>query len=115
MSLVAFSRGPIMFDKLSNSFALARSSWGVLRTDKKLLIFPILSGIACLLVMLSFAAPVLLLVMQNPNRDFDFEKINPAVRYGLLFAFYFLSYFVVIFFNVALTHCALIRFSGSEP
>ena len=104
-----------MFDKLSNSFALARSSWGVLRTDKKLLIFPILSGIACLLVMLSFAAPVLLLILQNPQRDIDFDKINPVVSYGLLFAFYFLSYFVVIFFNVALTHCALIRFSGSEP
>jgi Family of unknown function (DUF6159) len=104
-----------MFDKLSNSFALARSSWSVLCTDKKLLIFPVLSGIACLMVMASFAAPVLLLIMQNPQRDFDFDKLPPALSYGLLFAFYFLSYFVVIFFNSALTSCALIRFNGGEP
>jgi Family of unknown function (DUF6159) len=104
-----------MFDKLSNSFALAKSSWGVLRTDKKLLIFPILSGIACLLVMLSFAAPVLFMVLQNPQRDFDFDKLPPAVSYGLLFLFYFVNYFVVIFFNYALTTCALVRFNGGEP
>jgi Family of unknown function (DUF6159) len=115
MLLVNFSRGSIMFEKLSNSFALARSSWGVLCTDKKLLIFPVLSGIACLVVMASFAAPVLFLVMQNPQRDFDFEKLPPALSYGLLFAFYFLTYFVVIFFNSALTSCALIRFNGGEP
>jgi Family of unknown function (DUF6159) len=104
-----------MFEKLSNSFALARSSWSVLCTDKKLLIFPILSGIACLIVTASFAAPVLFLVMQNPNHEFDIDKLSPPVRYGLLFAFYFLSYFVVIFFNSALTACALIRFNGGEP
>ena len=36
-----------MFDRISNSFALARSSWQVLRTDKQLIVFPILSGIGC--------------------------------------------------------------------
>ena len=57
-----------MFEKLSNSFALARYSWGVLRTDKQLLIFPILSGISCMLVSLSFAAPVLLLAMRRDRQ-----------------------------------------------
>jgi hypothetical protein len=104
-----------MFEKMSNSFALARSSWSVLRTDKKLLVFPILSGIACLLVMASFAVPVLILVMQNPQHGFDLEKVSPVVRYVVLFAFYFVNYFVVIFFNAALTSCALIRFNGGEP
>jgi Family of unknown function (DUF6159) len=104
-----------MFDKLSNSFALARSSWSVLYTDKKLLIFPILSGIACLAVTASFAIPVVLLVLQNPQHEVDFDKLHPALAYGLAFAFYFLNYFVVIFFNSALTSCALIRFNGGEP
>jgi Family of unknown function (DUF6159) len=104
-----------MFEKFSNSFALARSSWGVLRTDKKLLVFPVLSGIACLMVMASFAAPVLFMVLQNPNRDFDLDKMSPVLQYGLLFTYYFLSYFVIIFFNTALTSCALERFNGGEP
>ena len=47
-----------MFDRISNSFALARSSWQVLRTDKQLIVFPIISGIACLLILLSFALPI---------------------------------------------------------
>ena len=40
-----------MFDKLANSFALAKSSWQALLTDKKLLVFPIVSGICCVLVL----------------------------------------------------------------
>src|SRR3954453_19759275 len=104
-----------MFDKLSNSFALARNSWGVLRTDKQLLIFPILSGICSLVVTATFVAPVLFLALQNPQREFDVDKIPPAAQYGLLFAFYFATYFVVIFFNSALTSCALIRFNGGVP
>ena len=46
-----------MFERISRSFSLARSSWDVLRRDKQLLLFPILSGIACLLVLVSFAVP----------------------------------------------------------
>lgn len=104
-----------MFEKLSNSFALARASWSVLCTDKKLLIFPVLSGIACLVVTASFAVPVLFLGLQNPQHDFDLDKLPPPVQYGLAFAFYFVNYFVVIFFNAALTSCAMIRFNGGEP
>ena len=48
-----------MFDRISASFALARSSWQVLRLDKQLLLFPILSGLGCLLVLGSFAIPFL--------------------------------------------------------
>jgi hypothetical protein len=104
-----------MFERLSSSYELARSSWGVLRADMKLLIFPILSGIACLAVTASFVVPVVFFVLLNPQGDFDFDKLPPAVRYVLFFAFYFLTYFVVIFFNSALTSCALIRFNGGEP
>ena len=34
-----------MFDRISNGFSLARSSWGVLVKDKHLIVFPIVSGI----------------------------------------------------------------------
>jgi hypothetical protein len=50
-----------MFDRIANSFALARSSWQVLRTDKQLIVFPIVSGIGCFLVLLSFALPFLVI------------------------------------------------------
>src|SRR5262249_54171170 len=41
-----------MFERFSNSFALARSSWHVLRTDKKLALFPVISAVAAFLVLL---------------------------------------------------------------
>lgn len=105
-----------MFERISNSFALARSSWGVLRTDKQLIVFPILSGIACFLVTISFCMPFLF----NPkmlnflNDEINVQKV-PWWFYVVAFAFYFCNYFVVIFFNSALISCALIRFSGETP
>ena len=41
--------------KIGYTFAMMRASWEVLKKDKELLLFPLLSGFCCLLVMLSFA------------------------------------------------------------
>jgi hypothetical protein len=103
-----------MFDRLANSFALARSSWQVLRLDKQLLVFPVLSGLGCLLVLASFAIPF---VAHPQWLDFargGAEHVPPWV-YAVAFAYYFCSYFVVIFFNAALISCALVRFNGGTP
>jgi hypothetical protein len=100
-----------VFERISNSFALAKSSWQVLREDKKLILFPVLSGIACLMVMISFAAPFVV----RPQLFDDLQQRAPWVLYVIAFAFYFVNYFVIIFFNSALVSCALMRFNGGEP
>lgn len=106
-----------MFDRISNGFALAGSTWRVLVRDKHLLVFPIVSGFLFLLVMVSFAVPLATLVdwngfqqqlQQNNNRP-------PLWVYAVTFAFYFCTYFVVIFCNSALVSCALLRFHGETP
>ncbi len=38
-----------MFERITNGWALSKASWAVLKLDKELLVFPLLSGIACLL------------------------------------------------------------------
>ena len=48
-----------MFARMSRGWALMSESWQVLKLDKELMLFPILSAIACLLVMASFALPVI--------------------------------------------------------
>lgn len=103
-----------MFQRISNSFSLAKSSWNVLQTDKQLIIFPILSGIACVLIMATFAAPFiispdLLSFLENENQQ------TPVWVYPVLFVYYFCNYFVVVFFNSALVSCAIIRFNGGTP
>jgi hypothetical protein len=102
-----------MFDRITNSFALARSSWGVLKDSKQLIVFPILSGICCLFVMCSFLAPMITLFI-NGHVPMD-EGQPPWWTYVVAFVYYFCNYFVIVFCNAALIHCALMRFDGEEP
>src|SRR5262245_15751727 len=106
-----------MFDKLANSFALAKSSWQTLLNDKKLLVFPIVSGICCVLVMATFAAPFLFNphLLDPPQGADDVGAAMPVWVYPLAFLYYFCNYFVVIFCNTGLITCALMRFNNQQP
>src|SRR5262245_58261002 len=105
-----------MFDRISNGFSLAHCSWRILMQDKKLIVFPILSGIACLVVLASFVTPFFFHQewLKPIFNEEDGVKM-PWWGYVVLFAFYFCNYFVVVFFNSALISCAIIRFNGGEP
>jgi len=104
-----------MFDKLANSFALAKSSWQTLLNDKKLLVFPVVSGICSVLVIITFASPFLI----NPNllnvQGNDGEFVLPLWVYPMAFLYYFCNYFIVIFCNTGLITCALMRFNNQNP
>jgi hypothetical protein len=106
-----------MFERLSASFALAQSSWRVLRTDKKLIVFPFLSGVSCFLVLAAFALPFLAQPqwLRAVTDAMDANNKPPTWVYPVVFAYYFCNYFVIIFFNAALVSCALIRFNGETP
>lgn len=112
-----------MFDNLPAGFALIKSSWNVLRTDKKLLLFPMISGVACLLVLATFVLPFALhpewLKFAREIHEVDDEEVItqvvPLWIYGVFFAYYVVNYFVIVFCNAALISCALIRFNGGEP
>ena len=106
-----------MFQRISNGFALAGSTWRVLIKDKHLLAFPIVSGFFFLLVVASFAVPLATLVDWNQVQQ-QMQKNNnkpPVWTYAVAFAFYFCTYFVIIFCNAALLSCAFLRFNGESP
>ena len=107
-----------MFEKISNGWALTKQSWRVLMLDKELLLFPLFSGISCLLVLASFLAPLFgtgyFELLLNDQLAAE-ESFQSPLTYILLFAFYFVNYFVIIFFNSALIACAVIRFTGGNP
>jgi len=98
-----------MFESIGRSFALVKTSWDILMDDKKLLVFPLLSGIVSLIVILTFALPLLL-----TGSFMSRSNLSPVMFYGLLFVFYAASYFVVIFFNTALITCVNARLNGKE-
>jgi len=108
-----------MFDRIARSFSLAKSSFNVLMNDKKLLLFPLLSGVAWILIMAVIFAPLTwalavggLLVAKNADGD---PQTNWVVVLLLVFAVYYVSWFVVIFCNSALVSCALMHFNGEKP
>jgi hypothetical protein len=98
-----------MFESIGRSFALVKTSWDILMDDKKLLVFPLLSGIVSLIVLLTFALPLILAGSFMNNTG-----LGPVMFYGLMFVFYAVSYFVVIFFNTALITCVNARLNGGQ-
>ncbi|MGH8051917.1 MAG: DUF6159 family protein [Methylococcales bacterium] len=96
-----------MFAKFSRSWELVNASAGVLRSDKELLIFPVISGIAALIVLATFAIPIVSLKL--------FEGGTGPLGYLIGFLFYLCQYFVIFFFNSALVGAAMIRLNGGDP
>lgn len=101
-------------NKITRTWSLMSACWQVLKQDKELLVFPLISGVCCLLLLASFAAPLYLTNhWQPPARDA--AAAQQAAYYGTLFLFYVCNYFVVVFFNAAIVACATLRLGGGNP
>ena len=90
-----------MFERISRSWSLVKTSAGVLAKDKALLVFPLLSLLSTCLLGLAFVLPAL----GFGALDAIGSKGVPIWSYGL----------AVFFFNTALVGAALIRLEGGEP
>jgi hypothetical protein len=97
---------------LSRTWEIMRASWAVLKRDPELLVFPVLSFIAFLLVMGSFLLPLL---GEGGLQSLGWIGESGPLAYVLGFLFYVATAFVVIFFNSALIGCALARMTGKDP
>lgn len=96
-----------MFDRLSRSFRLVGASAQVLRQDKHLMLFPIISGLALFLVLLAFALPLL-------GLD-SIDGVKQGGLYSTAFLFYVVQYFVIFYFNTALVGAVVMRLEGGSP
>jgi hypothetical protein len=96
--------------RIRSAWLLAKQSWRVLMLDKELLVFPLLSGVACFLVMASFAAGVFATGSVQAAKSHE-----DATLWVLTFLYYFVNYFVIVYFNSALVACAMTRFQGGNP
>ncbi|QWT19936.1 hypothetical protein KPL74_19580 [Bacillus sp. NP157] len=101
--------------KFQRSWALMKASANVLRQDKEMLLFPLFAGLASLVVIASFAWPVISLYHGHRTGLEDGGRHVSPMFLAVSFAFYFLQYGVVIFFNTALASAAFIRLDGGNP
>ena len=97
--------------KFSNGWTIALNSFKVLKENRQLIIFPILSGVSIIVILASFIAAVFGFSGWNIDNLPDDPTV---VSYLLLFAFYIVNYFVIVFFNMALIHCTSLYFKGQE-
>ena len=92
--------------RIQRSWALAKQSYLVLKAQPQLAFFPIISGIATVIVGISFFLPMVLTGSYHQG-----ERPSPF-HYAVMFAFYAISSFVVIFFNAGLVSCAYEALNG---
>lgn len=97
-----------MYERFARSFELTKQSYRVLMQDKELLLLPVLSGLAILVVIGSFVVGALALNgFEPPEED--------AAGIALALAFYIGSYTIAFFFQAALIAGALERLRGGDP
>jgi hypothetical protein len=104
-----------MAGKFARSWDLMKASVAVLRSDKSLLMFPLLSGICTIMVAATFLIPIGFAFVDDARiRAYGEAHHVPALYYVLMFLFYLVQYTVIIFFNTALASAATQRLRG-EP
>lgn len=93
---------------------LARASWAVLRSDKELMVLPLVSGVASIAIAATFLAPALLVGRTTDATGATTFQPN-VVTYVLVFAMYLVLAYVAIFFKTALLCGADERMRGGNP
>ena len=99
-----------MAGRFARSLELAKASFAVVRADKELLLLPVMSVFALIVIVLSLAVPVAVL----GGFSTEAAQSEPLAMLGALI-FYVVTYFVALFFNAALVGAAMIRMDGGNP
>lgn len=100
-----------ILERISNSWELVKASAAVLRADKELIVFPIVSSIGVLIVTATFALPMLAAGIFDSLVAGESEVLGAVVA----FLFYVVQYVVIFFANTALIGAAMIRLRGGDP
>ena len=98
--------------KFARTWQLMGASWRTLRQDKRLIVFPMISGVALACVIALFAFPAYVALGAHPRPSGSVQMSLPM--YAAMFVFYFLDYFVIVFFNSALIACVLKQIDGER-
>src|SRR5438270_10483794 len=92
--------------RFSRSWDLVGESFSILWADKQLMLFPVLSGISCVIVTLLLTASGLAIFLPAIReagitaQNFQHSGKSPEFM-AAMFVFYLANYFVIVFFNVA--------------
>lgn len=101
-----------VFDRIGKGWNLGTASLKVIKKNKQLVLFPIISGAFLTLIIGSFLG---LAYFQRGFEAIEMVSQGSIAEYAIIFLLFLISYFVVIFFNVGLVHCTRIYLEGGDP
>jgi len=93
--------------RIGNSWKLMKTSFSVLRKDKEILLFPVLSLIVTIVLLISIFTSFFFFI--------GVDMLFQPWTWVILFVIYVILYFIVLFFNTAVIGCATIRLNGGDP
>ncbi len=97
--------------RIGTGWQLVKTSLRVLRKDKELLLFPLLSGISLILILAGFVGGMFFTVGFGAAFGGDATWLFAI----LLVVYYVVAFFVSFFFNAAIIGAATIRLNGGNP
>jgi hypothetical protein len=96
--------------KISRGWQLTKLSFGVIRKDKEILLFPVISGLMLIVIAASFFIPWFLVT------DLSQGSASISITFYIFWAiYYFIAFAISTFFNVAMMGCAMMRLEGGDP
>ncbi len=110
-----------MFEKLENSWKLAKECWRILMLDKEMLAFPALSTVTTILVMAFIGYPLWAAGFFDYAPATNAEEVKAfhlsiLIKYAVLTIVpSYIIYLILTFFNAGLVTCAFIRLCGDDP
>lgn len=111
-----------MFTMFERSWQMFKASYAVLRQDKELMLFPLLSAIGLIAVTITFVIPMAALGIFETASTTTSQNGEVALSDGqtvtlavIGFLYYFISYLIIIYSNSALIGAAMMRLRGEDP
>ncbi len=108
---------PVKLGKFQASKMIVKESWAVLKQDKEIMLFPVLSSITSLFVVLIMAIVFFIFVLHGNLQTWALPKdqqISDVTMYSALFVYYLVIFFIVNFFQAGLFIIVQGRFSGQN-
>lgn len=95
-----------MANAFSRSWEVTKLSFGVIKKDKEILFFPILSGIFSLIFMIGILFPTVIAALWAYGSGVDSQLAWDTMYYLWLFLVYLGLAFIATFFNVCVVYTA---------
>ncbi|MGB1121573.1 MAG: DUF6159 family protein [Saprospiraceae bacterium] len=102
------------FDRLKNGWTIAMLSFKTINENRTLLLFPVVSSVSLIIVLLTFFGGGFLLIGDSIDSLLQDDMMGNIMAYALIFTYYLINYFIIVFFNAALIHCS-VKIFNEEP